>query len=257
MPRVPALNLATVAHAGHEECLQREELVHGSVLSDFANFWGDGDQDAGQTSTGIQKATETVAIGTPRLQVFQLTPRKRAVPESNPAERGFVPFWPFSSRWPFCRAPTTLELHNLPLSLTVEILCAYLDRHGFGGKYNFAHVPMADSGLGSSGFAILNAGRHADGCAIASCLHGLESWDGCPSSEPCRVSWSFTCQGVDDLVIKHENPYAWSQDGSYTGAWVCSGGMWMPVAQTVWVPVMFAGANPGNEDAHLSQAEVA
>eukprot|EP00930_Biecheleria_cincta_P030341 TRINITY_DN21016_c0_g1_i1.p1 TRINITY_DN21016_c0_g1~~TRINITY_DN21016_c0_g1_i1.p1 ORF type:complete len:279 (+),score=40.39 TRINITY_DN21016_c0_g1_i1:31-837(+) len=256
MARVPALNLATVAHAGREESLQCEELSHSNALENFADFWDNCDHDAGQTDTGIQQATETVAIGTPRLQIFQLTPRERAAPESDPPERGFVPFWPFSSRWPFCRAPTTLELHNLPPSLTVEMLCAHLDRQGFSGKYDFAHVPTTDSGSGSSVFATLNAVRHADGCAIASCVHGLESWDGCPSSEPCRVSWSFTCQGIEELVNKHQNLCAWSQDGSYAGAWVRSGGMWMPVVQPVWVPIMFVmpqGPSLGNEDAHFSQ----
>jgi len=177
------------------------------------------------------------SMSTPRLTIVSMaTPREpcKSAPESRKA---FVPHWPYSSQWPFCRAPTTLELRGLPRSLTVQSFIAQLDSWGLAARCNFVHL--------QAGKAVVNTERHADGRELAGRLHNFSDWEDFEDfARPCKVAWSFSKQGLEELLGEwQEAGQVWHSDGSYTGPWVWYCGSWMPVVhppeedERVWVPV--------------------
>merc|ERR1712203_97631 len=117
-------------------------------------------------------------MGTPRKGDGPLQISKVATPPSSPRQKpvekkSFVPRWPYSSQWPFNCAPTTLELRGLPRGCSTEIVIAQLNAWGFAGRFDLVYVPNTNR---SAGFAIINAVRHADGCAMAGRLHEFTGW---------------------------------------------------------------------------------
>merc|ERR1740121_1232066 len=163
------------------------------------------------------------------------TPREPTAAADLGQGAAFVPHWPYSSQWPFCRAPTTLELKGLPRSLTAQGLVVQLNTMGLATRCNFVLV--------KGGVALVNAERHADGRELAGRLHGFTAWEAGKDSRPCRVSWCFMKQGFEQLMMEQQNSQVWQEDGQYTGAWVYSSGSWMPAVHpptddgSIWVPM--------------------
>jgi hypothetical protein len=173
------------------------------------------------------------------LQVFKVdTPPgspRQLTPERRPT---FVPPWPYSSKWPFNCAPTTLELRGLPKGCTAETIIRQLDAWGFHGKYDLVCTDK-------TGLAIVNASRYADGCGMAGRLHNFSDWkvesgtrrQGVKCKrKACRVSWSFTCQGLGALVQEYHNDTGaswYSSDGEYEGPWILHCDAWWPLFSPV------------------------
>lgn len=239
-PEIPKLKLPQPSAADdHEEPpLQRDEdklTARGrAALAVFEDFWDDNDDAPAVDDDAIK-------ISTPRKGEAPLKIFKVGTPPSSPRQRplekrGYVPQWPYGSQWPFNCAPTTLELRGLPRGCTAEIVISQLNAWGFAGKFDLVYVPTR-----GAGFAVVNSARHADGCALAGKLHGFSDWT-CTSrnskfkKKPCRVEWSFTCQGLDALVLEyHRDSEAWGYDdeGRYTGPWVHHFGIWVPLFSPV------------------------
>jgi len=190
---------------------------------------------AGQAEEDESKE-EHFSMATPRLHIVSMSTPRQPIAAADQGQRAaFVPHWPYSSQWPFCRAPTTLELKGLPRSLTAQGLIVQLNSMGLADRCNFVHVK------GSS--ALINTERHADGREIAGKLHGFSSWEDCKDARPCRVSWCFSKQGFEELMMEQQNSQVWQADGQYTGAWVYDSGSWMPAVHpptddgSIWVPM--------------------
>lgn len=215
-----------------------------AALAEFQDFWDDGSepQSGGVLSS---KTAEGICMDTPRkgqdpLKLFKLgTPRPApSTPPKEIEKTSFVPPWPYSAQWPFNRAPTTLELRRLPKECTLEVVTSQLESWGFSGKYDFISMPIGGC---NSDAVIINTVRHADGRALAGCLHGFNDWEGLPKgvdckTRPCRVSWSFAYQGFDALVCAYtqnsETGY-YDHEGNYTGPWVYQGNIWQPLFSLV------------------------
>mmetsp|Transcript_105788 Transcript_105788/g.210220 ORF Transcript_105788/g.210220 Transcript_105788/m.210220 type:complete len:289 (+) Transcript_105788:52-918(+) len=208
-------------------------------VQQFKDFWEDTEEGQKGGAHGPPKDGEKFTISSPRLQIFRVaTPRKhaRAVLEEHDLAMNYTPEWPYSSEPPFCYAPTTLQLENMPPNVNVEVIVSKLNEWGFEDKFNFIHVPMKDAtNRVGEGWGLVNALRHADATAMAGRLHQYTDWPGiegqgdCP---PCQVTWSMTCQGADALVWAHQQDQGvWHADGTYTGAWVRWGTSWSPVVQ--------------------------
>lgn len=116
-----------------------------------------------------------------------------------PSAGSYAPAWVYGTQWPYCVAPTTLVLGNLPEDLLQEDLIEVLDKEGFSGFYNFLYLPSeADTGR-NAGYAIVNLLRHDCGLALAALMHGRSSWCGSRTSE-CQVTWSVPLQGLPQLI---------------------------------------------------------
>lgn len=136
-------------------------------------------------------------------------------------------------RWPYWStgiAPTTLELTSLPHWMTSELLCQQLDHWGFRGRYNFVHSPVA--GGRSLGHASVNAVTHGDGLAIARFLYSFRGWRPGTGSPPCRVGWNLWLQGLDQLILDHQQ----SAEASDSAPWVWTGTHWSSLQCTYWWP---------------------
>jgi len=252
-PKAQSVTGASPAAASAEATTPKvgSQAGHNHVQQ-FKDFWEDTEEGQKGGAQGPPKDGEKFTISSPRLQIFRVaTPRKHAqtVLEENKFVN-YTPPWPYSSEPPFCYAPTTLQLEQMPPSVNVEVIVAKMAEWGFDGRYNFVHVPMKDAAnrIGE-GWALINALRHADGCAMAGRLHEYTDWPGtggeCP---PCQVTWSMTCQGVDSLIWAHQQEQGvWHPDGTYTGAWVRWGQSWSPVVQPTfcYYPVVMDPPDPG------------
>eukprot|EP00747_Dinoflagellata_sp_TGD_P162507 gnl/TRDRNA2_/TRDRNA2_180183_c0_seq1.p1 gnl/TRDRNA2_/TRDRNA2_180183_c0~~gnl/TRDRNA2_/TRDRNA2_180183_c0_seq1.p1 ORF type:complete len:313 (+),score=39.44 gnl/TRDRNA2_/TRDRNA2_180183_c0_seq1:142-1080(+) len=237
---IPSLRLGAIEEA-QADADTLAPLPSSRLKVEFADFWGDEEAD-GAPSPRRYNDVNKYAISTPRLQIISMaTPRAPEAPSAPAPTKTFVPPWPYSSQWPFCRAPTTLELRNLPRDFSTQLLVAQLDAWGYAGRYNFVHVPTDPRTGRCLGFGLVNAERHADGCPIASSLHGCKTWSGSQGSRKgCAVSWSFTNQGFDDLLASYQQDptAAWvngAADGSYIGPWLLWEGNWttMPMPTQV------------------------
>jgi len=235
MPQVPKLNLSVVA-AQSRSHVKNRAVQKQEALADFQNFWGDDDLANNQGDDVPMDDAPSFEISTPRrasqkepLELFNLgTPRSMSPKRE---ARSFCPPWPYSSQWPFNRAPTTMELKNIPDNMTEDGLAQFLDNLGLSGMYNFIYVPCDAQTQKGLGFAILNADRHADGCKIAGCLHQLSYWEGYGKCSPCAVSWCFACQGVEHLMQHCINAWHMGPDGSYKGPWLRSGDYWVALPE--------------------------
>lgn len=118
---------------------------------------------------------------------------------SRPPLGSYAPTWVYGATWPFCVAPTTLVLSNLPDDLLQEDLIEVLDKSGFGCFYDFIYLPMDHEFQRNLGYAIVNLTRHEYGLALAASVYGRSSWCGTITSE-CQVSWSIPLQGVSQLT---------------------------------------------------------
>eukprot|EP00928_Gymnodinium_smaydae_P053808 TRINITY_DN3771_c0_g1_i1.p1 TRINITY_DN3771_c0_g1~~TRINITY_DN3771_c0_g1_i1.p1 ORF type:complete len:283 (-),score=35.44 TRINITY_DN3771_c0_g1_i1:294-1142(-) len=199
----------------------------------------------------------TARIDTPRkevapLQIFSVrTPPaspKKAVPKENATTRSagaYVPPWHYGSQWPFCCAPTTLELRGIPRECNIDMLMRLLNDMGFEGRFNFVHVLRRRRG---ASFALVNCLRHADGRELAGRLHGFCSWpsSGSDSATPlssrqtarlsrdasCRVSWSYQYQGLQTLIQEFatneglERHGSYDEEGRLMGPWVSEACYW-------------------------------
>lgn len=141
------------------------------------------------TTCGI----DTDANGAPLVSSLEVV----GAPE-RPGTDAFAPTWIYGSRWPFCVAPTTLVLCNLPADLLQEDLIEILDKEGFSGFYDFLYLASDSTGK-NSGNAIVNLTRHEYGLALSALMQGRTSWCG-TKSEECQVSWSMPTQGLTALV---------------------------------------------------------
>jgi hypothetical protein len=125
-------------------------------------------------------------------------PEAPGAPE-RPSAASYAPSWVYGPQWPFCAAPTTLMLHNLPTEFLQEDLIEVLDKEGFGGFYDFVYLPM-ESGFGRNiGHAIVNLTRHEYGLALAAKLQGRTAWFGFHGIQ-CQVTWSVHSQGISQLI---------------------------------------------------------
>lgn len=118
---------------------------------------------------------------------------------TRPSPDAYAPTWVYGQQWPFCAAPTTLVLSNLPSDLLQEDLIEILDKENFNGFYDFVHLPMDDEGNLNSGYAIVNLTRHEYGLSLSALMHGRTSWCG-TSSSPCQATWSIPLQGRKQLI---------------------------------------------------------
>merc|ERR1740121_3032673 len=97
--------------------------------------------------------------------------------------------------------------------------------------------------------------RHSDGCAVASRLHNFSDWrvkaahgggHANHKRKTCRAAWSFTCQGLDALVMQlHQDLEAcwYNAQGQYVGPWVLHGNAWMALFSPVHLwPVAYVPA---------------
>lgn len=201
-----------------------------AAFADFEDFY----------DTSECAVPDGISLETPRkekapLKVFQVgTPRPPQSASETSKKSSFVPSWPWGGQWPFNCAPTTLELRGLPRECTTDSLISQLDSSGFQGKYDFVYVPTTRS---NANVAIVNTKRHADGCALAGLLHGCTDWEGITTSElskrkPCRVSWSFSCQGFETLFNYYQqnaNGGWYDHEGTYTGPQMYCGEAWLPL----------------------------
>mmetsp|Transcript_67728 Transcript_67728/g.195791 ORF Transcript_67728/g.195791 Transcript_67728/m.195791 type:complete len:213 (-) Transcript_67728:159-797(-) len=159
-----------------------------------------------------------------------------------PAEEqraAFVPHWPYSSQWPFCRAPTTLELKHLPGSLTLVGLLEQINNWGLADRCNYVW-------LGASGScALINTERHVDGRELAGKLHQFRGWNACGEAPECKVSWCFAKQGLDELMLEQHISKLWHDDGTYAGGFVFQGDTWLPAVpppqdeSSAWAPMWY------------------
>lgn len=118
---------------------------------------------------------------------------------AKPEAGSYAPTWIYGANWPFCVAPTTLMLSNLPEDLLQEDLIEILDKEDFSGFYDFLYL-VADPDSGRSlGCAIVNLTRHEYGLALSAMMHGRASWCG-TKSEACKVSWALPMQGLSQLI---------------------------------------------------------
>merc|ERR1719253_463762 len=102
----------------------------------------------------------------------QLTLEDELGAPARPAAGAYSPKWIYGARWPFCAAPTTLVLSNLPDSILQEDLIEILDKEGFSSFYDFVYLPVdADSGR-NMGYAIVNLTRHQYGLSLAAIMQG-------------------------------------------------------------------------------------
>jgi len=120
-----------------------------------------------------------------------------------PPQGSHAPAWVYGSQWPFCVAPTTLILSDLPNDLLQEDLVEILDKEGFSGFYDFLYLPMDSEFNCNMGHAIVNLTQHGYGLSLSALVHGRSSWCGTPSS-PCKVSWSISLQGVEQLLEHYQ-----------------------------------------------------
>eukprot|EP00405_Crypthecodinium_cohnii_P011522 CAMPEP_0206436166 /NCGR_PEP_ID=MMETSP0324_2-20121206/10322_1 /ASSEMBLY_ACC=CAM_ASM_000836 /TAXON_ID=2866 /ORGANISM="Crypthecodinium cohnii, Strain Seligo" /LENGTH=236 /DNA_ID=CAMNT_0053903281 /DNA_START=27 /DNA_END=737 /DNA_ORIENTATION=- len=224
--------------------LAMPKLLRGELHDDGSTGYS-GEEDfypasVGSTSSvGIPEASrnkhQAFNIGTPRFSIVPMgTPRE---PEKgNATGNRYVPHWPYSSQWPFCCAPTTLELRNLPRNVTPQVLVSQLNTMGLASRCNYVHI--------AGGVAHVNCLRHADGLELAAKLHAFRDWEESAGKKACRVAWSFTRQGMEDLLWSTEcAEEVWSEDGEYSGAWVAfQPGAWVPAVNppelddgSIWV----------------------
>jgi len=235
MPHMPKLCLSCTVPADPHH--KRSRFQTDDVLADFAGFWEDDDPRSFRGGRSPVATAPTFAMCTPRtsssspskpLRMFNLaTPRRPEVELATTNDPSFSPPWPCSSHWPFNRAPTTLELQNLPRSMTEDGLVQILDNLGLSGMYNFIYVPWDAQRQQNQGHAIINSDRHADGCRIAGKLREFCDWAGYERCTPCVVSWSFTCQGLENLVQHCHNSWHLGHEGNYKGPWVRMGDYWV------------------------------
>merc|ERR1719199_886048 len=112
--------------------------------------------------------------------------------------------WVYGAEWPFCVAPTTLMLSNLPTDLLQEDLIEVLDKEGFSGFYDFLYLALDPNTHRNLGHAIVNLTRHEYGLALSALMHGRTSWCGTITSE-CQVTWSIPLQGLSQLIEHYRN----------------------------------------------------
>jgi len=243
MPHMPVLHLEGAAPADADDKQvgrQMQEAVDG-----FVGFWEDYDHHGLQGGCSPMAEAPTFALCTPRLssgstskplKMFNLaTPRKPEVESETSNSTLFSPPWPYSSHWPFNRAPTTLELLNLPSSMTEDDLVQILDSLGLSGMYNFVYVPWDTNRQQNQGRAIINSDRHADACRLAGKLRNFSGWTGFKQCSACIVSWCFTCQGLENLVLHCNSAWHLGPQGNYRGPWVRMGDYWVALPHlAVW-----------------------
>jgi len=238
--KVPTMDIAAAAQTGaaaaETTTPKAGSPASGNHVQQFNDFWED-TQEGQNGGAHNPPKNEKFKLPSPKLQIFRVdTPRNHAktvIEENKPAKK-YTPPWPYSSEPPFCYAPTTLQLEQMPPSVNAEVIVSKLAEWGFDGRYNFIHAPMKDAAnrIGE-GCALINALRHADGCAMAGRLHEYTDWPGTEGDcSPCQVTWSMTCQGVDALIWVYQQEHGvWHPDGTYNGAWVRWGQSWSPVVQ--------------------------
>jgi len=119
------------------------------------------------------------------------------------SQGSYAPAWVYGAQWPFCVAPTTLILSNLPKDLQQEDLIEIIDKEGFSGFYDFLHMPM-DLDLSSNlGYATVNLTRHEYGLALSALMHGRSSWCGA-NTLACQVTWDTHSQGLTQLIEHYQ-----------------------------------------------------
>lgn len=123
---------------------------------------------------------------------------------ARPPTGSHVPAWVYGAQWPYCVAPTTVILSNLPEDLIQEDLIEILDKEDFSGFYDFLYLPSEPDCDRNSGYAIVNLTRHEYGLALSALLQGRTSWCGTTTSE-CQVTWSIPLQGVVELIKHYRN----------------------------------------------------
>jgi len=262
-PKAPKMRLAMVPELNLPSPEKQLEAEAGqatartsAVLAGFEDFWGDSADTPREEPDAIRLNTPrkvqepgAIRLSTPRksqepLKIFKVcTPRASTHQKSEAMseKRSFVPPWPYGSQWPYNCAPTTLELRGLPRGCTAEVVIAQLDSWGFKGKYDFVYVPACSN---SMDVAVVNAARHADGCALASLLHGCSDWKGLATRDSgkrktCRVSWSFSFQGYDSLVWSccRNDAACWcDSNGQYMGPWIYQCHFWAPLFHIMLAP---------------------
>lgn len=189
-----------------------KQLASTKRKSSDSSFYGDSDEWYGEQDFAeiVDSSAQQFSMATPRFSITSMaTPREPLVPSAESPKPCFKPYWPYSSQWPFCRAPTTLELKCLPRGITANALILQLNAWGLADRCDYVHV--------TGRFAVINTQRHADGCELAAKLHGFTEWDDNKESKPCRVAWSFTRQGLHDLMANQNVEEAWREDGRYKG----------------------------------------
>mmetsp|Transcript_40239 Transcript_40239/g.125398 ORF Transcript_40239/g.125398 Transcript_40239/m.125398 type:complete len:268 (+) Transcript_40239:354-1157(+) len=217
--RLPADAAEGVAAAG-------KGAVEAEALQEFADFWEAGTPRTPQRDpAACPEGTDEFCISTPKkLQVFYVGTPRGAAPETPPKEeQRYVPDWPY---WGSGVAPTTLELRGLPQGCYNEVIIAQLNEWGFAGRFDFVHVPLDYNGQCGGG-ARINTVRHADGLAIAGRLHGFTEWKSCGACRPCRVGWCLQLQGLDTLLLEHQQ----RPDGSAVGPYFLLGNQWACLPQ--------------------------
>lgn len=253
-----------------EESLPELDTDCGSAIASFEDFWDDGGEAGAATSSAAGAQRGDHRIATPNQSPKQSPKLRAAVPplkhfkvgtppgsprgeEKSQEKRGYVPPWPYGSKWPFNCAPTTLELRSLPKGCTAEVIIHQLDSWGLANKCNLIYVA-------STGVAIVNASRHSDGCAVASRLHNFSDWkvQGVKvghtnhKKKTCRVAWSFTSQGLDALVMAYHQDYdacAYNSQGMYVGPWILHGNAWMALFSPMHLwPVAYVADWSGEQD---------
>jgi hypothetical protein len=125
-----------------------------------------------------------------------------------------APPWIYGTEWPYCVAPTTLMLSELPDDLTQEDFIEILDKEDFSGFYDFVTLPSrAESGSERNfRYALVNCTRHEHALSLSGKMHGKTTWGASVSSHGCQVSWSQPMQGVSELIEHYRSDPSNSED---------------------------------------------
>jgi len=128
-----------------------------------------------------------------------------------PLQGSHIPMWVYGAQAPFTVAPTTLILSSLPDDLTQEDFIEILDKEGYSGFYDFAHIPFDPDRRCNLGYAIVNLTRHEYGLALSALMHGRTSWCGATASE-CQATWSVPMQGITQIMDHYKDHAACLDD---------------------------------------------
>mmetsp|Transcript_113344 Transcript_113344/g.178293 ORF Transcript_113344/g.178293 Transcript_113344/m.178293 type:complete len:298 (+) Transcript_113344:72-965(+) len=98
---------------------------------------------------------------------------------------------------------TTLIIRNLVGHCNRRMLCDFMDRHGFQGKYDLLYLPQRFAGKGCFHYAFVNFVTESTAAEFQERLSGCDEAD-LFGEQAAEISWS-QCQGLEANIEKFRN----------------------------------------------------
>lgn len=155
-------------------------------------IWFAGYMMQGQQPFGQERLPECYSQLRP-ARVAQAQAAFRNVPEApSTAARAEEPDLPEQER-------TTVVFRNVPREWTRVDLTDLLNREGFRGRFDFAHVPVSFQDMSNLGYALVNLVSHHDAKRL------LEHFEEATSEQSLVAAWSSPTQGLQVHVDRYRN----------------------------------------------------